>query len=83
MKLHVFDCLVQHSARCSCILISMFLFLLNSLNQLQAERDEIFAKFEGSIYDVQQKCGLTSMLLQRKVQLLEEKLEKKVIYSEH
>lgn len=60
-----------------------FWFLLNSLNQLQAERDEIFAKFEGSIYDVQQKCGLTSMLLQRKVQLLEEKLEKKVIYSEH
>ncbi|KAG0590128.1 hypothetical protein KC19_1G074300 [Ceratodon purpureus] len=45
--------------------------------QLVAERDEIFAKFEGNIYNVQQKCGLTSMLLQRKVQILGEKLEKK------
>lgn len=61
--------------------LSIFLFLLNSFNQLQAERDEVFAKFESSIYDVQQKCGLKSLLLQRKVQVLGEKLEKKVTYS--
>lgn len=48
--------------------------------QLELERDGIFAKFEGSIYDVQQKCGLQSLLLQKKVQLLEEKLEKKVTH---
>lgn len=49
--------------------------------QLQAERDEIFAKFESSIHDVQQKSGVKSLLLEKKMQILEEKLEKKVTYS--
>lgn len=42
------------------------------------ERDELYAKFESSIFEVQQKCGLQNLLLQRKVQVLAEKLEKKV-----
>lgn len=51
--------------------------LQSRCEQLQAERDEIFSKFVSSVHDVQQKCGLQSMLLQRKVQVLGEKLEKK------
>lgn len=51
--------------------------------QIQMERDELYAKFESSIYEVQQKCGLKSLLLQRKVQVLGEKLEKKVIVQIH
>jgi len=60
-----------------------FSVLANFFYQLQEERDEVFAKFESSIYDVQQKCGLKSMLLQRKVQVLGEKLEMKVENSNH
>ncbi|KAH8939115.1 hypothetical protein BDL97_15G020300 [Sphagnum fallax] len=45
--------------------------------QVQLERDEFYAKFESSIFEVQQKCGLQNLLLQRKVQILAEKLEKK------
>jgi hypothetical protein len=44
------------------------------------ERDEFYAKFESSIFEVQQKCGLQNLLLQRKVQVLAEKLEKKVCH---
>ncbi|CAK9262711.1 unnamed protein product [Sphagnum jensenii] len=45
--------------------------------QVQLEHDEFYAKFESSIFEVQQKCGLQNLLLQRKVQILAEKLEKK------
>lgn len=51
--------------------------LQRGCEQLQAERDEIFAKFESSIHDVQQKSGVKSLLLEKKMQILEEKLEKK------
>lgn len=36
---------------------------------MQAERDELYAKFEASIYDVQQKTGLKSALLEKKVEV--------------
>ncbi len=38
---------------------------------MQAERDELYAKFEASIYDVQQKTGLKSALLEKKVEVSE------------
>mmetsp|Transcript_56951 Transcript_56951/g.180191 ORF Transcript_56951/g.180191 Transcript_56951/m.180191 type:complete len:473 (+) Transcript_56951:101-1519(+) len=44
---------------------------------LQRERDELYDKFEGSIYDMQQKSGLKNMLLEKKLEALEEQLEKK------
>eukprot|EP00899_Mesostigma_viride_P016725 jgi/Mesvir1/25053/Mv11897-RA.2 len=46
-------------------------------SQVQAERDELYAKYEASIYDVQQKSGLKSLLLEKKVEMLGEQLEKK------
>mmetsp|Transcript_4441 Transcript_4441/g.15516 ORF Transcript_4441/g.15516 Transcript_4441/m.15516 type:complete len:474 (+) Transcript_4441:234-1655(+) len=45
--------------------------------QVQGERDELYAKFESSVYDVQQKSGLKSMMLERKLEALTEQLEKK------
>ncbi|KAH8939113.1 hypothetical protein BDL97_15G020300 [Sphagnum fallax] len=50
---------------------------LANYDKVQLERDEFYAKFESSIFEVQQKCGLQNLLLQRKVQILAEKLEKK------
>lgn len=44
---------------------------------LQGERDELYTKFESSIYEVQQKNGLKSMLLERKLEAMAEVLEKK------
>lgn len=44
---------------------------------LQAERDDLYAKFEASIYEVQQKSGLKSMLLERKLEAMSDVLEKK------
>ena len=45
--------------------------------QVQKERDDLYEKFEGSIYEVQQKNGLKSMLLERKLVAVQEQLEKK------
>ena len=45
--------------------------------QVQKERDELYGKFEASIYDVQQKSGLKNLLLERKLSTLGEQLEKK------
>lgn len=44
---------------------------------LQGERDDLYTKFESSIYEVQQKNGLKSMLLERKLEAMAEVLEKK------
>jgi len=80
--LHCLHCFVWDIAFFSYKFI-YFIVLANFFYQLQEERDEVFAKFESTIYDIQQKCGLKSMLLQRKVQVLGEKLEKKVANSNH
>ena len=45
--------------------------------QVQAERDDIYEKFENSIYDVQQKSGLKSMMLEKRIELMQEDMEKK------
>ena len=44
--------------------------------QIQQERDELYDKFESSIYEVQQKNGLKSMMLERKLVAMQEQLEK-------
>ncbi|CAG9463844.1 unnamed protein product [Pedinophyceae sp. YPF-701] len=45
--------------------------------EVQRERDDLYDRFERSIYDVQQKAGLRSMLLERKLEAMSEQLEKK------
>ena len=45
--------------------------------QVQKERDELYEKFESSIYDVQQKSGFKNLLLERKLTALSEALEQK------
>lgn len=44
---------------------------------VQKERDELFEKFETTIYDVQQKSGFKNLLLEKKVEELEKEREKK------
>ena len=44
---------------------------------LQRERDELYERFEATIYDVQQKSGFKNLLLERKVEELEREREKK------
>mmetsp|Transcript_32157 Transcript_32157/g.91229 ORF Transcript_32157/g.91229 Transcript_32157/m.91229 type:complete len:471 (-) Transcript_32157:299-1711(-) len=45
--------------------------------KVQGERDELYDRFESSIYEVQQKTGLKGMLLEKKLETLTEALEKK------
>mmetsp|Transcript_4352 Transcript_4352/g.15055 ORF Transcript_4352/g.15055 Transcript_4352/m.15055 type:complete len:470 (+) Transcript_4352:14-1423(+) len=45
--------------------------------QVQGERDELYEKFESSIFDVQQKSGLKNLMLERKLEAMGEQLEKK------
>jgi len=44
---------------------------------VQRERDELYERFESTIYDVQQKSGFKSLILERKVEELEREREKK------
>ena len=46
-------------------------------HHVEKERDELYDKFESSIYEVQQKNGLKSMMLERKLVAMQEQLEKK------
>mmetsp|Transcript_21580 Transcript_21580/g.35747 ORF Transcript_21580/g.35747 Transcript_21580/m.35747 type:complete len:503 (-) Transcript_21580:103-1611(-) len=45
--------------------------------QLQRERDDLYNKFESTIYEVQQKAGFKNLLLERKLEAVHESLEKK------
>ena len=45
--------------------------------QVEAERDDLYNKFETAIYDVQQKTGLRNLLLEKKIKALDAHLEKK------
>jgi len=47
------------------------------LIEVQRERDELYEAFERNIYEVQQKAGMRSVLLERKLETLSEVLEKK------
>eukprot|EP00736_Rhodelphis_marinus_P010730 Rmarinus@m.7847 len=45
--------------------------------QLQKERDELYEKFEATVYDVQQKSGFKNLLLEKKLDAATTQLEKK------
>eukprot|EP00983_Pelagomonas_calceolata_P097079 1158207-Pelagomonas_calceolata.AAC.7 len=45
--------------------------------KVQAERDELYDKFESSIYEVAQKTGLKGTLLERRLEAMSEALEMK------
>merc|ERR1712054_301574 len=51
--------------------------LTRALKEVEKERDELYEKFESTIYDVQQKSGFKNILLERKLQAINESLEKK------
>jgi ubiquitin len=51
--------------------------LQQRFTQVQSERDELYEKFESTIYDVQQKSGFRNLLLEKKLTAVEETLEKK------
>merc|ERR1712227_884921 len=46
-------------------------------HHVEKERNDLFEKFESTIYDVQQKSGFKNILLERKLQAINESLEKK------
>ena len=46
-------------------------------HHVEKERDELYEKFESTIYDVQQKSGFKNIILERKLQVVDESLEKK------
>jgi len=46
-------------------------------HHIEKERDELYEKFEATIYDVQQRSGFKNILLERKLQAMDESLEKK------
>ena len=41
------------------------------------ERDELYEKFEATVFDVQQKSGLKNLLLEKKVEQMHAEMEKK------
>ena len=49
----------------------------NHIHHVEKERDELYEKFESTIYDVQQKSGFKNILLEHKLQAINESLEKK------
>ncbi|KAG2494700.1 hypothetical protein HYH03_007215 [Edaphochlamys debaryana] len=51
--------------------------LSQRFSKVQSERDELYSKFEASIYDVQQKTGLKSAVLEKKLEAMGEALEMK------
>lgn len=51
--------------------------LVQKSAQTTAERDELYKRFESSIYDVQQKSGLKNLMLERKIEAMSDALEKK------
>lgn len=51
--------------------------LQQRFTKVQGERDELYEKFEASIYDVAQKTGLKGMLLERRLEAVAEQLEMK------
>ncbi|CAD7697580.1 unnamed protein product [Ostreobium quekettii] len=45
--------------------------------EVQRERDSLYEKFESSIYTMQQKAGMKSIILEKKVEGMTEEIEKK------
>merc|ERR1719161_807465 len=48
--------------------------LHQQLKQIQEERDNLYLKFQNSIYEVQQKSGLKNLILEKKLDTVEEAL---------
>lgn len=53
--------------------------LLQKFSKVEGERDELYEKFEKSVMELQQKAGFRNLLLERKLQAMEEALEKKEV----
>merc|ERR550514_2488887 len=49
--------------------------LHQQLEKVTEERDTLYSKFQGAIYEVQQKSGLKNLLLEKKIDTVEEALE--------
>jgi len=49
--------------------------LKQQLETVGSERDELYEKFQHAIYDVQQKSGLKNLILEKKIDAVEEALE--------
>lgn len=49
--------------------------LLQQLSQVGSEREDLYNKFQNAIYDVQQRSGLKNLLLEKKIDTVEEALE--------
>merc|ERR1719161_1220744 len=49
--------------------------LQQQLSRVTKERDELYTKFQHAIYDVQQKSGLKNLILEKKIDSIEEALE--------
>merc|ERR1711920_1179724 len=49
--------------------------LQQQLKTTNAEREDLYSKFQYAIYDVQQKSGLKNLLLEKKIDTVEEALE--------
>lgn len=51
--------------------------LQQRFSMVHKERDELYDKFESTIYDVQQKTGFKNLLLEKKIESLDEELQKR------
>lgn len=49
--------------------------LQQQLSNVTQERDELYSNFQNAIYDVQQKAGLKNLILEKKIDTVEEALE--------
>merc|ERR1712070_948057 len=49
--------------------------LQQQLTRVGNEKDELYTKFQHAIYDVQQKSGLKNLILEKKIDSIEEALE--------
>jgi hypothetical protein len=49
--------------------------LYQHLERVQKDRDDVYDKFSGSVYEVQQKSGLKNLLLEKKLDTINESLE--------
>lgn len=53
------------------------LYKQSSIQQVQLERDELYSKFLNAVHEIFQKTGFKNLILEKKLCLLEEVLEKK------
>ena len=54
----------------SCPNCAFMQVLEQRFHHVEKERDELYEKFESTIYDVQQKSGFKNILLERKLQVM-------------